>query len=681
MTDYPLLKDVLVLIGVSLATVYFLRLLKVPTIVGFIAAGVLIGPGALGLIEDRHSIELMAEIGVTLLLFTIGLKFSVRELVHMRMIVIGAGGLQVVLTIFATSAILSLAGFDMREAVFYGFLVSLSSTAIVLKLLEEHGQSHSIFGRFNIGVLLFQDLAVVPLLLVTLLLGGGDMGGWAGATVTMIKSLALIVALLVLTFFIFPRFFERIARTRSSEIFTLATIFVALGTAYVGSRFGFSLPLGAFLAGVVISESTYAHQILAEITPLRDVLNSLFFVSVGMFVTPSLWFEEPLFSLGTPILIIFFKAVLIGMVALGIGFGSRVAIMSGLSLAQVGEFSFVLALSGLSLGLLNDDSYSRFLSVAVPTMALTPLAMLVAPKVAERAPQAAGLERLLLYPGRHPLRRFFMSALAEGEMVDGRDSLEKLEDHVIIVGYGINGRNVARVLGQIDVPYLVLELNPYTVRKLRSEGESIHYGDASRRAVLLNAGIKNARTLVVAIADPATSRQIVAVARKENPRLIIVVRTRLISEMEDLIRLGADEVVPEEFETSLQLAAVVMTTYGISERSIEQEKGQIRRGHYSMLASQEKTTSSERTLSSLLATSDLADLSLGPDMYAVNRNIRELDLRNETGATILAVDRNGEITANPAADFTLLEGDTIYLVGRLAEVKSAVTCLSNKQSL
>ncbi|MHB9111015.1 MAG: cation:proton antiporter domain-containing protein [Thermoleophilia bacterium] len=680
MTDYPLLKDVLVLIGVSLATVYFLRLLKVPTIVGFIAAGVLIGPGALGLIEDRHSIELMAEIGVTLLLFTIGLKFSVRELVHMRMIVIGAGGLQVVLTIFATSAILNLAGVNMRDAVFYGFLVSLSSTAIVLKLLEEHGQSHSIFGRFNIGVLLFQDLAVVPLLLLTLLLGGGDMGGWSGAAFTMAKSLALIAALLAFTFFIFPRFFERIARTRSSEIFTLATVLVALGTAYVGSLFGFSLPLGAFLAGVVISESAYAHQILAEITPLRDVLNSLFFVSIGMFVTPALWFEEPLFSLGTPLLIIFFKAVLIAGVALGIGFGSRMAILSGLSLAQVGEFSFVLALSGLSLGLLDADSYSRFLSVAVPTMVLTPLAMLVAPIVAERAPQASGIERLLLNPGRHPLRRFFLPGLIENETDEEWGGYEELEDHVIIVGYGINGRNVARVLTQIEVPYLVLELNPYTVRNLRSEGESIHYGDASRRAVLLHAGIKRARILVVAIADPAMSRQIVAVARKENPRMIIVVRTRLVNEMEDLIRLGADEVVPEEFETSLQLAAVIMANYGISERLIEQEKVLIRRGHYSMLVKQEKTTPSERALSSLLATSEVADLRLDPGMYAVNCSIRELDLRRETGATILAVERRGQISTNPAPDFTLSEGDTVYLVGMLEEVKSAVTFLSKSSS-
>jgi len=677
MTEYPLLKDILVLIGVSLVTVYFLRLLKVPTIVGFIAAGVLIGPGALGLIEDRHSIELMAEIGVTLLLFTIGLKFSVRELARMRMLVIGAGGLQVVLTIVATSAVLNAMGMDTKKAIFYGFLVSLSSTVIVLKLLEERGQSHSVFGRFNIGVLLFQDLAVVPMLLLTVLLGGGDAGGWSGAVITMAKAVVLIGALLTFTYFVFPWIFERIARTRSREIFTLMTVFIALGTAYLGSLLGFSLPLGAFLAGIVISESVYTHQILAEVAPLRDVLNSLFFVSIGMFVSPALWLDEPLLFLGVPILIIFFKAILNGLVALGLGFGGRVAIMSGLSLAQVGEFSFVLALTGTGIGLLDADTYSRFLAIAVPTMALTPLAMVIAPAVAERAPHLKGTERLLAGSKRYPLRRFFLPSLVDSGMAEERDDHEELDDHVIIVGYGINGRNVARVLGQIDVPYLVLELNPHTVRKMRTEGERIHYGDASRREVLLHAEIKRARILVVAIADPVMSRQIVAVARQENPRLIIVVRTRLLNEMEGLFRLGADEVVPEEFETSLQLAAVIMATYGVSERVIEEEKLLIRRGHYSMLASPERKIQTGRTLSSLVSTSQLSELRLGPEMHANNRNIKDLAVRSGTGASILAVDRNGSITTNPAPDFQLLEGDIIYLVGSPEELEQAIALLSH----
>lgn len=677
MTEYPLLKDILVLIGVSLAMVYFLRLFKVPTIVGFIAAGVLIGPGALGLIEDRHSIELMAEIGVTLLLFTIGLKFSVRELARMRMLVIGAGGLQVILTIVVTSAVLNAVGIETNKAIFYGFLVSLSSTAIVLKVLEERGQSHSISGRFNIGVLLFQDLAVVPMLLLTVLLGGGDTGGWSGAVFTMLKAVLLIGALLAFTYFVFPWLFERIARTRSSEIFTLTTVFVALGTAYLGSLLGFSLPLGAFLAGVVISESSYTHQILAEITPLRDVLNSLFFVSIGMFVSPALWLEEPLFSLGAPVLIIVFKAVLIGLVALGFGFGGRVAITSGLSLAQVGEFSFVLALTAVALGLLDADEYSRLLAVAVPTMALTPLFMVIAPAIAERAPHLKGTERLMASSKRYPLRRFFLPSLVESGMVEERDIHEELDDHVIIVGYGVNGRNVARVLGQIDVPYLVLELNPHTVRKLRLEGEEIHYGDASRQAVLLHAGIKRARMLVVAIADPVMSRQIVAVARRENPRLIIVVRTRLLNEMESLFRLGADEVVPEEFETSLQLAAVIMATYGIPERVIEEEKVSIRRGHYSMLTSSERKIQAERTLASLIPKSQISELRLGPGMHANNHKIKELAVREQTGASILAVDRNGRITTNPAPDFELLEGDIIYMVGSPNELEQARVLLSH----
>jgi len=236
---------------------------------------------------------------------------------------------------------------------------------------------------------------------------------------------------------------------------------------------------------------------------------------------------------------------------------------------------------------------------------------------------------------------------------------------------------VARVLGQIDVPYIVLELNPHTVRKMRAEGERIHYGDASRPAVLRHAKVKNARILVIAIADPAMSRQIVAVARKENPRLIIVVRTRLLNEMESLIKLGADDVVPEEFETSLQLAGVIMATYGISERVIEQEKAQARRGHYSLLASPERKAYAERTLSSLLATAEFSEQRLGPDMNANNRSIQELALRSRTGATILAVDRSDLITTNPAPDFLLLEGDLVFLVGSPSEIREAKKLLSS----
>lgn len=261
-------------------------------------------------------------------------------------------------------------------------------------------------------------------------------------------------------------------------------------------------------------------------------------------------------------------------------------------------------------------------------------------------------------------------------MVEERDIHEELDDHVIIVGYGVNGRNVARVLGQIDVPYFVLELNPHTVRKLRLEGEEIHYGDASRQAVLLHAGIKRARILVVAIADPVMSRQIVAVARRENPRLTIVVRTRLLNEMESLFRLGADEVVPEEFETSLQLAAVIMATYGIPERVIEEEKVSIRRGRYSMLASPERKIQAERTLASLIPTSQIYELRLGPGMHANSHKIKELAVREQTGASILAVDRKGRITTNPAPDFELLEGDTIYMVGSTNELEQARVLLS-----
>ena len=621
MAEYPILQDLVVVLVVSLATVYLLGKLRVPIIVGFIVAGIVIGPGGLSLIEDYHSIELMAEIGVTLLLFTIGLQFSLQDLFRMKWLAITAGGAQLVLTTVTATVIVDAAsGLGLRQSFFLGILIALSSTAIVLRILERRGESFTVQGRFIIGVLIFQDLAVVPLMLLTLFLGKNETGGWGDAGMTLLESAGFIIGLLVIARYLYPWLMERVVHTRSRELLVLTTILVALGTAWLGTRFGFSLPLGAFLAGIVISESDYSHQILAEITPLRDIFNSIFFVSVGMLVVPALWIKDPLLFIGLTVGVIMFKALLVGGIAMVLGFGTRVAATVGIGLAQIGEFSFVLASAGLARGLMDGELYSQFLTVSVVTMALTPLMVVFSGAVAEREPQGAWLERFVAgrnggERARIPRPRF----LRESILVQGPIE-QPVDDHVIIVGYGINGRNVARVLKQIGVRYVILELNPHTVSEGRELGEDIYYGDASRTEVLRHVGIERARALVIAVADPALCRQIVSLGRKENAGLHIIARTRFVSEVEHLYNLGADEVIPEEFETSLALAGIVMASYGVSKRAIEKEKASIRGERYEPLYKRPRSPERVRSLDSLITAEDLYEMRLAADSPVLGRS-------------------------------------------------------------
>lgn len=655
----PILLELVVVMAAAILVVYLLRKVRVPAVVGFLFTGVLIGPGGLGLMKDPHDIELLSEVGVVFLLFSIGLKFSLVELIRMRNLVLGAGGLQVVLTIGLTMLLARAFGVPLRQAAFFGFLVAMSSTAVVLKLLEDQGQTSSIHGRLTVAVLIFQDLAVVPLMLMLPVLGGQDTS-WQEAATSVLKSLAVIGVILAAARWVFPVILERVVRTRSREIFTLTTFSVALGTAYLAGLAGMSLALGAFLAGLVISESDYVHQIVTEIAPIRDALSSLFFISVGMLVRPELFAQAPVMGAGLTLGVIAIKAsIIIGIGSL-LGFGPRVAILSGLGLAQIGEFSFVLAQFGALNGLLDGDAYGMFIGVSVVTMALTPLFMAVSPALSGGAQRIPWLHRIL--------------AEKPGDKVDPANAEEHeagLEDHVLVVGYGINGRNVVRVLRQLEVKYLILELNPFSVRALRDAGEQAMYGDSTREVVLDHAGLLKARVLVIAISDPVSSRQTVAVARGMNPKLKIFVRSRYAAEVPELVRLGATEVVAEEFETSLELCAVVMAAYGAPERHILREKEAIRAERAAELQGITRRRRRPNTLAQLMTAADVEEVVLAAGSPAVGRSLRDLGLRERSGASVIAVAREGKVLGNPGASFVLREDDVVFIFASPRELEAA----------
>ncbi len=566
--EFPLLADLLVLLLASVPIAFICHQLRLPVMVGFMVTGVLIGPSALRLIKDLHAIELLAEVGIALLLFTIGLEFSLRRLMEMKRLVLGGGGLQVVLTILIALGVEKLLGKPANQALFFGFLVALSSTAIVLKSYAERLEIDTLYGRASVGILLFQDLCIVPMMLLVPILSGQEGSSVANIAGAVGKAAAVIGGIVFTARKIVPFLLYQVTRLRSSEVFIIFVVLVSLGTAWLTSRFGLSMAVGAFIAGLVLSESDYSHQIVSDILPFRDVFNSVFFISIGMLLSLSSLAQSFLAVMILLAAVIVGKAIVVAIVARMLRYSLRVSITLGIGLAQVGEFSFILAKAGSAQNLLSQPDYQLFLAASVLSMIATPFLIHVAPKISLSLESWLGA---VATPSRE----------APGE----RASERGLNHHVIVIGYGVNGRNVSKVLHRLGIPYLVLELNAQTVRAAATQGVPIRYGDAGRRQALRHAGVEQAAIMVLAISDALVTRRTVALARELNPDLHIIVRTRYMSEVGELFDLGASEVIPEEFETSVEIFSRVLKQYGVSRQSIEQEVEEVRKEGYAMLRS------------------------------------------------------------------------------------------------
>ena len=659
MPELPVLRELLVVLTVSLVTVFLVRKLRLPNTVGFLVAGLLVGPGVLGLVQDRHAIEVLAEIGIVLLLFTIGLKISLRDLARLRTLTLGAGGMQVGVTIGVVFALAVASGLPLRPAVFLGCLLALSSTAVVLKSLEDRGESDAPYGRLVLGILVFQDLAIVPMMLFIPLLGGAANVSLGQAILTLLESLGLIAAILVAALVLLPWLFERVVRTRSPELFTLSVLVAVLGTAWLFNRVGLSLALGAFLAGIVVSESRYAAQILSEVTPFRDTLGSLFFVSVGMLVDPAVWARSPLLMLGLSVGLMATKALIVFGVVFVFRLGLRVAGRTSLALAQVGEFSFVLAAAGRVFELIDESVFQAFLSVSVVSMAMTPVLIMFSPRITDSLERVSWLAAL--FAGPTPTLTSDLAGHAA------------LENHVIVVGAGVAGQNVARALRLIEVPHLFLELNPLTVQRMRTEGERILYGDATQREVLKKVAVASARTVVVTIPDPAAVRRIVSVARSLNPDVTLIVRTRFLSEVDALHKLGANEVVPEEYVTAIELVDLVLIHYGVPGRQRLRELVRLRSGQYRAL--RDPTVEPHPSLNAMTEAADFEEIALAAGSPAEGRSLRDLDLRRRSGASVIGLDRGHRLWPNPDPGTLLEAGDVLVLFGTAEQMQAAVLVL------
>ena len=662
MTDYGVLGNLLVIFSVSIAVVFLFHQFRLPSIAGFLVAGALIGPHGLNLIGDVGTVQILAEIGVVLLLFTIGIEFSLVQLASLRRLLFVAGPIQVGSVLLIAWIGAMGVGLTWQEGIFWGFLVSLSSTAIVLKALANRGDSDSIHGRTIIGILIFQDIAVVPMMLLTPILASRLEGSGGSVVLTLGKSMLVVGLIVAAAWYAVPKLLEHIVRSRSRELFLLTIIVLCLGIAWLTSLGGLSLALGAFIAGLVISESEYSHQAMADVLPFRDSFNSLFFVSIGILMDWRVLIDHPVLVVGLLLAILSVKFVTGAAASLAMDIPPRSAFMVGVALAQVGEFSFLLAQQGQESGLLRGDPYQVFLAVSVLSMIVTPFLMQWSPLIARRV---EAVQRL----------RHWLPTRTEAHVLQTEGKQIRVKDHVIIVGYGLNGRNLARVLSETEIPHLALDLDGDTVRRESRHGVPIYYGDATNPNVLRHVKIEDAKVLVVAISDPFITRRTVQVAKVLNPKVRVVVRTRYLRELEELHDIGADDVVPEEFETSIEIFALVLRTYNLPQDFITMKAEQVRREGYALLRRSELPELAHHLRGGTLTDAEVETCRIDDDSPAVGKSFGDLSIRPRTGASVIAWTRQGITESNPSLKTKLKAGDIVVLLGSRLQIRRAMSLL------
>jgi len=661
--ESALLFDIVLIFSLSLVVLFACQRLKLPTIVGFLIAGVIVGPSSLGLIDDVHQVETLAEIGVILLLFTIGIEFSLSQLTLIKKAVLLGGSLQVGLTVAAGTVAGWLFGLPWTQAIFVGFLVSLSSTAIVIKILQEKAQIDSPQGRISLGILIFQDIIIVPMILITPLLAGTGGNPGTAVIVLLAKGAGIILFVLAASKWLVPWTLYQITRTRNHELFLLSVVVICFGVAWLTSLAGLSLALGAFLAGLIISETEYSQAALGNILPFRGVFTTFFFISIGMMLNLDFLFAQPLVIFLVTLAVMASKAVIAGGVALLLGYSGRIGILVGCALCQIGEFTFILSRQGIRHNLFSEAGNDLLLSVAIFSMAVTPLILGLAPKAAD----AMAKRRL-------PLRRHSEPAMAADAADQGASGL------LMIIGFGVIGGNVARAARAVNIPYAIIETNPDTVRRKKKEGEPIYYGDATYEPVLEHAGIGRAKCVVVAINDPTATRGIIEKVHGLNPAAYLIVRTRYVQEVKELYELGADEVIPEEFETSVEIFARILAKNLVPRDEIEKLVAEIRSDGYEMFRQFSNLSPSLSDFRVNLPEVDISAIRILKNSPLTGRTIGDLAFRKRFGVSIVAIRRDSAMLANPGADADLREDDVLYLLGTTEQIAGAAGLFSGPEA-
>jgi len=652
MTEYTLFT-VIALLAMSIVTIVLLKRVNLPPILAYLFVGIAVGPQAIGLIEHQESIHLLAEIGVVFLLFSIGLEFSLTQLISMKKAVLGLGGLQVLLTTLAGIGVAQLIGISWEGSIVVGGAVALSSTAIVAKQLTEQVEMHSRHGRLAIGALLFQDLAVVPFLVVIPIMATGSEGDISTELLFALgKAIFAFVLMSALGRWILRPVFHTVASVRSAELFTLTVIFIALLAGGITHVLGLSAAMGAFLAGIMLGESEYRHQIEIDIRPFRDVFMGLFFITIGLQLNvsllPEVWPEALLLFLVLTV----GKGFLVLFISRSMGYENAVATRTALVLAQGGEFGFALLALALNRELLSPSDTQAILVAIIASMILAPI---------------------LIRENGNIAKKIFGRTYLKQRMSRTKDifhASRELKDHVIIAGYGRVGQNLASFLKQEGIQYVGLDLDPVIVSEAYEAGDRVYYGDASHGSMLHASGVKRAKAMIITAFDNYSAIKIIRAAHEKNPDLPIIVRTKDDLHLDELEQAGAERVVPEKLESSMMLAANLLEILDVPADEISHLIEKTRADHYYNLRGYfhgEQTESVE----------DMAEdhyrrhtVVLTSGSKTIGKTIEECHL-GEMGVSILSVRRDNIVGDDPDRDMILQQDDALLLEGGTEELELA----------
>ncbi len=651
--EFTILKDILIIFALSTLVNYIFTKIKIPSIVGYLLTGVLAGPHLTGIISNHENIEVLAEIGVVLLLFTIGLEFSLKHLIRIRKTVFWGGFIQFSLTTFAILGIASLYDLDLKGALFVGFLTALSSTAVVLKILQERSEITSNYGRTVLGVLIFQDLILVPLLLFTPIIGGKSTDIlneilWMG-----FKSLGIILFVIFGNKLFMNKLLHAIAMTKNQELFLMSILLICLSVAFLTAELGMSLAFGAFLAGLMISESEYSHNAFGHIIPFKDTFSSFFFVMIGMLLDLQFVLNNLGLVMGTVFLVIFIKMIIASGAAFILGHTMRGVILVGLALAQVGEFSFILVKMGDSYNLISDYYYQLFLAVAVVTMSLSPFMIMIA------KPLSNAVMKL-------PLPKNFVEGLFPLKQIE----IPNLKNHLLLIGKDSRIVSMSVMAKHLKIPYLSIIFDPAIVKARQEKGETVIYGDAQNMPILEKGHTKTAGVIVISIGDLATALSVTQKIRQLNRHAPIIVRTKQIDDAEDLYSVGATQVLPEEFESAIEMFERVLTKFLMPKDEIEATIAQIRKNNYGLVRDIKKRP--QRSILSNLPNIEISALRVAEGSPIAGHSLSEMDFRATYGVTVVAIKRGDKLIDHPGPQTSVHESDIVYVLGKQDQIAHAL---------
>ncbi len=657
--DYTILKEVVIIFALStLVNLVFTRI-KVPTVVGYLLTGVLAGPHLFSLVQGEHEIEFLAEIGVILLLFTIGMEFSLNHLLKIRRIVIFGGLLQVAITATVFYVVSSIYGVDTKTGIYIGFLTALSSSALVLKLLQERSELSSNYGRTVLGILIFQDLLLVPLILFSNLLGNNDMNITNEIFLLVFKAILIIGFVYVGNKWLLPKLLHLIAKTKSQELFMMSILFICLSIALLTYQLGMSLAFGAFLAGLMISESKYSHNAFSNLIPFKDTFTSFFFVSIGMLLDVNFVYNNYQLVFLSVFLVIVLKAIIAGGTGFMLGHTFRGTVLVGFALSQVGEFSFILAKIGLNNSVINDYYYQLFLAVAVITMSLSPFLMKIS----------------------LPLANTFLKLPLPKVVINGLFPLKEIElpdfqNHLVIIGKDNSALQLSKISKINNIEHISIIFDPLIAKEKIENNELVVYGDAVNAPVLLKAHVDNAEVVIVSVGSLLPSMAIVEKVRQLNKKAYIIARAKDIDNVKQLYDIGANQVLPEKLEIAIDLFNRVLVEKLYPQKEINRILNHIRTMNLGEFT--EKDTVNKPTIFDELPNMNITAIKVDPNSAVDEHSVFDIQLRTKTGVTLLAVKRGSEIIEHPSPNTVFKPHDVVYVLGNPEQVNLAYELFSKE---